>query len=97
MELDDGRLTVRASDFAAFTARRWRSSPATPGCPLLEVRPTDESLESVFAYLVPPMIRVIAGLDASAPSPAGGGCSSCSLLVRAADPRRPCWPVLPGG
>jgi ABC-2 type transport system ATP-binding protein len=50
-ELSDGRLKVRSAEYAAFTrllprvARDARVS-------LLEVRPTDESLESVFEYLV---------------------------------------------
>lgn len=51
VQLNDGRLTVSAADFAAFTkvvagvARRADVS-------LLELLPTDESLESVFSYLV---------------------------------------------
>jgi len=51
VQLNDGRLTVSAADFAAFTrvvagvARRANVS-------LLELLPTDESLESVFSYLV---------------------------------------------
>ncbi len=50
-ELTDGRLTVRVADFAAFTrivpalARDARIS-------LFEIAPTDDSLESVFSYLV---------------------------------------------
>jgi ABC-2 type transport system ATP-binding protein len=50
-ELDDGRLTVRVAEFAAFTrsvARLARDG----GISLFEVAPTDDSLESVFAYLV---------------------------------------------
>ena len=51
VSLDDGKLTVRSSDFGAFSraiggvARRARIS-------LYELLPTDESLESVFSYLV---------------------------------------------
>jgi ABC-2 type transport system ATP-binding protein len=51
VELVDGMLTVRASEFAAFTMllpRAARDAAIT----LFELRPTDESLESVFAYLV---------------------------------------------
>jgi len=50
-ELLDGRLTVRASEFSGFTrcvARVARDS----GVRLFEVAPTDDSLESVFEYLV---------------------------------------------
>ncbi len=51
VSLDDGLLVVRSSDFGAFSravtgiARRERIS-------LYELLPTDESLESVFSYLV---------------------------------------------
>jgi ABC-2 type transport system ATP-binding protein len=51
VSLDDGMLTVRAADFGAFSgavagvARNARIS-------LHEMLPTDESLESVFSYLV---------------------------------------------
>ncbi len=51
VELSDGTLSVRASDFAAFThtlPRVARDGAIT----LYELRPTDESLESVFEYLV---------------------------------------------
>ena len=49
--LDDGLLTVRASDFGAFS--RLVAGVARQGeVRLYEVLPTDESLESVFAYLV---------------------------------------------
>ncbi len=51
VELAGGALTVRASDFAAFT----RSLPRLArdrSITLYELRPTDESLESVFGYLV---------------------------------------------
>ncbi|HEY7131987.1 MAG TPA: ABC transporter ATP-binding protein [Candidatus Limnocylindrales bacterium] len=50
-ELRDDRLTVRASEFAGFTrvvARVARDADVR----LLEVAPTDDSLESVFEYLV---------------------------------------------
>jgi len=51
ISLDDGKLTVRSNDFGAFSravggvARRANIS-------LFELLPTDESLESVFSYLV---------------------------------------------
>ena len=51
VELDDGRLpcgpatTARSAGLLAGVAR-------DAAHPLHEVRPTDESLESVFAYLV---------------------------------------------
>ncbi|MEO9255885.1 MAG: ABC transporter ATP-binding protein [Tepidiformaceae bacterium] len=51
VELVDDRLSVQTSDFAAFTravARVARASAVT----LYELKPTDESLESVFSYLV---------------------------------------------
>ena len=50
-ELRDGRLTVRVPEFAGFTrivARVARDA----GVRLFEVAPTDDSLESVFEYLV---------------------------------------------
>ena len=50
-ELDDDRLTIRVSEFSGFTrivARVARDA----GVRLLEVAPTDDSLESVFEYLV---------------------------------------------
>jgi ABC-2 type transport system ATP-binding protein len=50
-ELRDGHLTVRAAEFAGFTrtvARVARDAAVS----LYEVRPTDDSLESVFDYLV---------------------------------------------
>jgi ABC-2 type transport system ATP-binding protein len=50
-ELRDGRLTVRVAEFGGFTrsvARVARDASVT----LFEVAPTDDSLESVFAYLV---------------------------------------------
>ena len=49
--LDDGMLVARAADFGAFSrtvAARAREADVT----LYEVLPTDESLESVFSYLV---------------------------------------------
>jgi ABC-2 type transport system ATP-binding protein len=50
-ELVDGRLTVRASEFSGFTRCVARVARDT-GVRLLEVAPTDDSLESVFEYLV---------------------------------------------
>jgi ABC-2 type transport system ATP-binding protein len=51
VELVDGMLTVRASEFSAFTLLLPRAARDS-GITLFELRPTDESLESVFAYLV---------------------------------------------
>ncbi|MCZ2108638.1 MAG: ABC transporter ATP-binding protein [Dehalococcoidia bacterium] len=51
VQLNDSRLTVSAADFAAFTkvvAGVARRADVT----LMELMPTDESLESVFSYLV---------------------------------------------
>jgi ABC-2 type transport system ATP-binding protein len=50
-ELVDGRVSVRTADFGAFTRvlpKVARDSQVS----LFEVAPTDESLESVFSYLV---------------------------------------------
>ena len=50
-ELRDGRLTVQVAEFSGFTrvvARVARDAGVT----LFEVAPTDDSLESVFDYLV---------------------------------------------
>jgi ABC-2 type transport system ATP-binding protein len=51
VELGDGRLTVRTSELGAF-ARALPVVARDSGVSLLEVRPTDESLEGVFSYLV---------------------------------------------
>jgi ABC-2 type transport system ATP-binding protein len=51
VELTDGVLTVRSADYAAFT-RLVPGVARDAGVRLFEVRPTDESLESVFQYLV---------------------------------------------
>ena len=50
-ELVDGLLAVRTSDYGAFT-RIVAPTARAAGIRLLEVRPTDDSLESVFGYLV---------------------------------------------
>ncbi len=50
-ELSDGGLAVRTSDYAAFT-RGIAPTARDLGVQLFEVRPTDDSLESVFGYLV---------------------------------------------
>ena len=50
-ELRDGRLTVRVQEFAGFTRSVARVA-RDAGVSLFEVAPTDDSLESVFAYLV---------------------------------------------
>ncbi len=51
VELGSDRLTVRAADFAAF-AHAVAKVARGAGVSLFEVLPTDESLESVFSYLV---------------------------------------------
>jgi ABC-2 type transport system ATP-binding protein len=51
VELDNAGLIVRTSDFGRFT-RRMPELARGVGISLLELAPTDESLESVFAYLV---------------------------------------------
>ncbi len=50
-ELDGDRLYVRTSDFGAFTRALPRVA-RDEAISLLEVSPTDDSLESVFSYLV---------------------------------------------
>ncbi len=51
IQLHDGRLDVRTSDFGAFTAQIARTARDC-AVTLHELRPADESLESVFSYLV---------------------------------------------
>ena len=51
VSLDDGLVTVRASDFGAFS-RLVAGVARAQGIRLYEMLPTDESLESVFSYLV---------------------------------------------
>jgi ABC-2 type transport system ATP-binding protein len=51
IELGSGGLTVRVSDGDRF-ARLLAGAARTAGVSLREVRPTDDSLERVFAYLV---------------------------------------------
>ena len=51
VQLDDGRLAVRTSDYAGF-ARALPVLARAQGVSILELRPTDEDLESVFGYLV---------------------------------------------
>jgi ABC-2 type transport system ATP-binding protein len=51
VELRDGVLTVRTGDFGALT-RDVAPAAQRAGASLLELRPADESLESVFSYLV---------------------------------------------
>jgi len=51
VELTDGRLDVRTTDFGAFTAAVARAVRDS-GVTLQQLRPADESLESVFSYLV---------------------------------------------
>ena len=50
-QLEGSALELRAADFGAFTRVVARVAQAT-GTTLYELRPTDESLESVFSYLV---------------------------------------------
>ena len=50
-ELRDERLTIRVSEFAGFTRSVARVA-RDAGVRLFEVAPTDDSLESVFEYLV---------------------------------------------
>ena len=51
VELQDGMLTVRTGDYGALT-RAIAPAAQRAGASLLELRPADESLESVFSYLV---------------------------------------------
>jgi ABC-2 type transport system ATP-binding protein len=51
VELSDGVLSIRTSDYGAFT-RLVAPTARAAGIRLLEVSPTDDSLESVFSYLV---------------------------------------------
>ena len=49
--IEDGTLDVRTTDFGAFTAAI-AGITRDSGVTLYELRPSDESLESVFSYLV---------------------------------------------
>jgi ABC-2 type transport system ATP-binding protein len=51
VEVRDGMLTVRTGDYGALT-RSVAAAAQRAGASLLELRPADESLESVFSYLV---------------------------------------------
>jgi len=51
VSIDDAGLEVRTTDFNAFTASI-AGLIQRSGVTLQELRPSDESLESVFAYLV---------------------------------------------
>jgi ABC-2 type transport system ATP-binding protein len=51
VEVRDGILTVRTGDYGALT-RSVAMAAQRAGASLLELRPADESLESVFSYLV---------------------------------------------
>lgn len=51
VELQDKDLEVRTSEFAAFT-KAVAGVARRAGVTIFEIRPTDESLESVFSYLV---------------------------------------------
>jgi ABC-2 type transport system ATP-binding protein len=50
-ELVSGRIAIRTADYEAFTRTLPRVARAN-GVSLFEVAPTDDSLESVFSYLV---------------------------------------------
>jgi ABC-2 type transport system ATP-binding protein len=52
-QLESGALVVRTSDFGRFT-QRVTGLARGAGISLFELAPTDDSLESVFAYLVGP-------------------------------------------
>lgn len=51
IELTDGKLVVRTNELGAFVLAAPRAAQAV-GVSLLEMRPEDETLESVFEYLV---------------------------------------------
>lgn len=51
VELTDGKIVVRTNELGAFTSAAPRAAQEA-GASLFEVRPEDESLESVFDYLV---------------------------------------------
>ena len=51
VEIRDGRLTIRTGDYGALT-RAVAPAAKRAGVTLFELRPADESLESVFSYLV---------------------------------------------
>ncbi len=51
VQLDTGRLSVRTSDYVGL-ARALPALARASGISILELRPTDEDLESVFGYLV---------------------------------------------
>ena len=51
MELVDGTLSVRVSDYAGFV-RLLPGTARDAAVSLFEVQPADESLERVFSYLV---------------------------------------------
>jgi len=51
--IEDSRLDVRTTDYGAFTAAI-AGVTRSSGVTLSELRPSDESLESVFSYLVSP-------------------------------------------
>jgi ABC-2 type transport system ATP-binding protein len=51
VDLHDGILTVKTGDFGSLT-RSVAAAAQRAGVSLLELRPADESLESVFSYLV---------------------------------------------
>ncbi len=51
VELHDGVLTVRTGDYGALT-RAVAPAAQRAGASIVELRPADESLESVFSYLV---------------------------------------------
>ena len=52
VDLREGILTVSTRDYGALTRERRPRPRKRAGVSLLELRPADESLESVFSYLV---------------------------------------------
>ncbi|OGO54289.1 MAG: hypothetical protein A2Z32_02840 [Chloroflexi bacterium RBG_16_69_14] len=50
-EIMDGRVSIRTADYDAFT-RLLPGVAKAIGVTLFELAPTDDSLESVFSYLV---------------------------------------------
>ncbi len=51
LSFDDGHMAIQATDFATFT-RELPAIARDAGISILELLPADESLESVFSYLV---------------------------------------------
>ena len=73
VELRDGHLAVRSAEFAAFTRLLAAGRPRRRRSRSSRSRPTDDSLESVFAYLVPAMTGAVATI---ADGHRSAGCSA---------------------